>query len=225
MIGATPREAPLTLRVYAVADIHGRPERFDLIRAKAVETAADLIVMAGDISGFLFHHRIPDQLSTMPVPVFYIRGNSDRKRTAGRLKHIPGITHLHLKQVPFRGWRFAGISGTCLIPFDSRLSFREGRLAELYNGDWLVGASVLVAHPPPRGSLDRVMGRFHAGSKALRAMTLKYQPSVLICGHIHEDAGAAVLGKTLVVNCSMAGTGAGVLVDCRAGSPPRATIL
>ncbi len=85
--------------------------------------------------------------------------------------------------------------------------------------------SILVAHPPPHNTVDKVMGRFPSGSKALRQLTLKYQPSVLICGHIHENAGAAFLGRTLVVNCSMAKKGAGMLIDYQEGKEPQATML
>jgi len=212
------------MRIYAVADIHGRVDRFELVRKKAVETEADLIVMAGDISGFFFNRWIPGQLTSMPVPVFYVRGNSDRRATDRYFQHDSSVTHLHLKKVHYRGECFSGISGVFLLPFESRLCLAEKRLLTRLD-TFFSDVSVLVTHPPPRGTLDRVMGRFHSGSRALRELARKYQPSLLICGHIHEETGATFLGRTLVVNCSMARKGAGVMVDCHNGALPRATIL
>ncbi|MEW6077730.1 MAG: metallophosphoesterase [Thermodesulfobacteriota bacterium] len=212
------------MRIYAVADIHGRKDRFALIRKKAVETGADLIVMAGDIAGLNSHPHVHDLLKSMPAPVFYVRGNSDRRRTDRMLLADPLITHLHLNKVRIQGLCFAGISGTFLLPFSSRLCLRENRLLSRLN-DFFNDVSVLVTHPPPRGTVDRVMGRFHSGSSALRALTLTCQPCVVICGHIHEHAGTVFLGRTLVVNCSLARQGAGALIEFRNGDPPEATML
>ena len=212
------------MRIYAVADIHGRAERFALIRKKAVETKADLIVMAGDITGFLSRRRIPAYLRDMPVPVFYVRGNSDSRRTDRLLSRYSHITHLHERKVNCRGICFGGISGAFLLPFESRMCLSEHRLAARLDS-FFSDVSVLVTHPPPRNTLDRVLGRFPSGSRALRRLTLRYQPAVLICGHIHENPGMTFLGRTMVVNCSMAGKGAGVLVECSQGGKPKATML
>lgn len=212
------------MRIYAVADIHGHVARFDLVRKKAVETEADLIVMAGDISGYLSYKHIPDQLKSMPVPVFYVRGNSDGRQAARLWQHDSRVTHLHLRKVNYQGLCFAGISGVFLLPFESRLCLAEKRLTSRL-ATLLSDVSVLVTHTPPRGTVDKVMGRFYSGSRALRALAMKYQPALLICGHIHENTGTAFLGRTLVVNCSMAKKGAGVLVDYQAGVCPRATLL
>lgn len=212
------------MKIYAVADIHGRAERFGLIRKKAVEMEADLIVMAGDISGFASRRRIAGHLKTMPVPVFYVRGNSDRRRTDRLLTRHPHVTHLHEQKVDCRGVCFGGISGTFLLPFESRLCVREKRLTARLDL-FFRGVSVVVSHPPPRGTVDMVMGRFASGSRALRRLTLAHQPPLVICGHIHENAGTTFLGKTMVVNCSMGKQGAGVLVDYSDGSEPRAMML
>lgn len=212
------------MRIYAVADIHGREGRFSLIREKAVETEADLIVMAGDIAGFLSRRRIPEYVNTMPVPVFYVRGNSDSRGTDRMMSRFPHVTHLHERKVNCRGICFGGISGAFLLPFESRLCLAEKRMTARL-AHFFSDVSILVTHPPPRNTLDRVMGRFPSGSRALRALTLRYQPRVLICGHIHEDPGMTFLGRTLVVNCSLAGKGAGALLEYPEDGEPRVTLL
>jgi hypothetical protein len=132
--------------------------------------------------------------------------------------------HLHLRAVEVAGVRVVGVSGTIPVPFATRLGLGEAavlrRLEPLVDRD-----TVLVAHPPPRGTLDEAFGRFHAGSAALRDLVLAREPAVLLCGHIHERRGIARLGRTLVVNCSVGRGGDGVLVTIDAGAPPQAELL
>jgi len=84
---------------------------------------------------------------------------------------------------------------------------------------------VIVVHPPPYGVLDRVFGRFHAGSRGLYSMILQHQPILCICGHIHEDVGSNFIGETLVVNCSIGKIGAGSLIRLNRNQKPSVTFL
>ncbi len=180
--------------------------------------------MAGDIGGVFSQKKAADQMAALPVPVLAVRGNSDRRRAEKILWRRPEVASLHFTKVMMGGLCLAGISGTVLLPFESRLRFRE-RSFQKRIGSFFQGVQVMVVHVPPRGVRDQVLGRFHAGSAVLREMVLRFQPAVVICGHIHECAGAAYLGETLVVNCSIGRTGAGALVDYSPGSRPKADFL
>lgn len=110
------------------------------------------------------------------------------------------------------GEHFAGVSGAIPIPLRSRIAFSE-------NAIWnrliprITSRTILIAHPPPWGCLDRVMGKFHAGCKSLERVIRNFQPALLICGHIHEDAGLVCLGKTLIVNCALGPDCGGTIID------------
>lgn len=212
------------MKIYAVADIHGKTERFDLIREMAVTVEADCIVMAGDIAGCLTQKRSAAQIAKMPLPVLAVRGNSDRCAPEKTIWPTVSISSLHLRKIDVGGVCFSGISGTCLLPFESRLRFRENRFYARV-GSFFEDVAVMVAHPPPRGVQDKVFGQFHAGSSILRQIVLTCQPEILICGHIHEQAGAAHLEQTLVVNCSIGRIGKGALVNYQPGSPPSVDFL
>ena len=84
---------------------------------------------------------------------------------------------------------------------------------------------LVVAHPPPRGTLDEVFGRFHSGCRSLQKIVVNKQPRLLICGHVHERPGTLFVGETLVVNCSMGRKGAGILINLDKGMPPEAEII
>ena len=199
------------LRIYAVADIHGRADKLAFILDKLDVLQPDALVVAGDIAGRADSGRIIEKLSNSPAPVLGIRGNTDRPAVDHWLGNHTNTVCLHLKQWNLRGIPFVGVSGTFVYPFGSRLAVREApvlRALEPLVND----TTILVAHPPPWGVLDRAFGRFHVGCRSLRALIKKRRPRLLICGHVHEHPGVDSLGTTQVVNCSVAHTGQGALI-------------
>lgn len=71
--------------------------------------------------------------------------------------------------------------------------------------DSLARVDVMISHSPPRGVLDSD-GRQQFGLGALRKYIARYQPQIVICGHIHEGYGTQVIGRTHVYNSSMCNT-------------------
>jgi len=206
------------MRLLAVADLHGRPARLDALAATAARLTPDAVVVAGDLTAYFDPAPVIARLARLPTPVLVVRGNSDLPVVAGLLDRHAGITHLDLRAATVAGVRVVGASGTIPVPFATRVALCEG--ATLARLEPLVDeATVLVAHPPPRGTLDEVFGLLHAGSAGLRDLVLRRAPAVLLCGHIHEQRGVAHLGRTLVVNCSVGRGGAGALVTIDADGP------
>ena len=212
------------MRIYAVADMHGRTDRFQKIAHLAAKNDVDLIVAAGDVTSWRSGARVLSMLEQMPVPVLAVKGNSDRRLHDVSNYRSVRVSWLDLERLEFMGVSFAGISGTFLLPFDSRLCFFEKKLVERAV-QVVSGASVLIAHPPPRGVADRVFGRIHSGSAGLRKIALRTDVPLIVCGHVHEDPGASWLNKTLVVNCSMGKKGNGALIDYTPGGSPNVRML
>ena len=68
--------------------------------------------------------------------------------------------------------------------------------------------TVFVPHAPPsQSTLDRTSGGLHVGSISVRRFIERRQPTVTICGHIHESRGVEKMGRTQVVNCGLAAKG------------------
>ena len=211
--------------VYTVADIHGRPDRLEMVRANVLKYQPDVLVTAGDITSFSRQaHSVLDEVDLMPAPVLAVRGNSDFAKVGRLLADRNNITDLHLKKVTAAGLDFVGLGGTVPVPFRNRVALREKALFERAAG-LVDGETVLVAHLPPFGVLDEVFGRFHSGSRRLTRLVESRRPRLLICGHIHERPGAAFLGETLVVNCSLGQSGEGALVEVSDGRPIKAEML
>jgi len=78
-------------------------------------------------------------------------------------------------------------------------------------------ADILLTHAPPRGTLDTTYEGNNAGSKALRDAYYnacdEEAPTLWVCGHIHESAGAARVGATTIINAGMANAGRAKRLD------------
>ena len=200
------------MRVYAVADIHAKPGLIDRVRSAVAEYAPDVVVVAGDINNYANPHAAFGPLDNLRVPVLAVRGNTDLSWHERLFSRYASITSLHLNRIQIRGVPFTGISGTVPVPFRSRIRFFEKALLRAAEKQ-ICSQTVLVVHPPPYGTLDRVLGRLSAGSRGVAALVSSCRPKVVLCGHIHEDAGALLLGDTLVVNCSIGRSGSGAVLD------------
>jgi len=212
------------MRIYAVADIHGRKHRASSILDTVSSLKPDLLVLAGDINSLFSSSNIISYFNNAHLPVLVVRGNTDSKKIADISPVSSNISFLHFSEIVINGFSFTGVSGTIPVPFSSRIQFREKQTTEKLE-PLLRKDSILIAHPPPFGTLDKVVGKFHAGCKSLREIVLRCQPQLLICGHIHETPGSAFLGKTLVVNCSIGMKGKGALIELNTARPPIVEML
>lgn len=64
------------MRIYAVADIHGRSDKIALIRSNTQKLNPDVLVVAGDITNYTGSAGILAQLNDIPVPVLAVRGKN-----------------------------------------------------------------------------------------------------------------------------------------------------
>ena len=172
------------MRIFAVADLHGRADRLDDMARMIDRHDPDAVVVAGDITGWRHHRNAIRGLNQLSVPVLAVTGNGDSTKTVRLLESSANITHLHLKRRVVQDQGFCGAGGAVPIPFRSRMAWRENRLLQTL-GNVLRRGDTLVTHCPPYGVLDRVLGRFNGGSKGLRSMIEAVGPRLVICGHIH----------------------------------------
>ena len=208
------------MRIYAVADIHGRPERIRAVEEAVSSYGPDVMVLAGDITRLFDSGRSTlEQLGGLGVKTLAVCGNSDGRKTEALLGEN-GIESIHLRSFVMGGIPFTGVGGAVLIPFRTRIGWMEKKTGEILEN--LVDENtILVAHPPPWGLLDQMGGNFSAGSRLIRSVVDKKSPRIVLCGHIHERSGRLIHGNTLVVNCSIGKSGSGAIVeiDSKGGSP------
>jgi Icc-related predicted phosphoesterase len=191
-----------------ISDTH---EQHDLV----VIPKCDVLLHAGDITGrgalgklSAFNTWIADlEDSEVVGEAVYIAGNHDlslenNRETAesllkagtylnntmtkvgppGEQKTVYGIP----QQPPYCDWAF---------------NAEEEDMARLFN-NIPSGVDILVTHGPPHGVLDQNSAGIHCGSHSLLRWIKDYKPRLVVCGHIHEGYGIALIGNTLVVNAS-----------------------
>ena len=190
------------MRIYAVADIHADIDRCATIETIVKTHQPDMVIFAGDMTSYWKQNPFLNMLTKLSTPCAGILGNSDFKSLGRRLE---AVKHFHmLGDRPFGidTINIYGISGTIPLPFASRICIRENTALN-HLGRKISSKDILVAHPPPRGVLDQVGNRFSAGSANLNRFIEYHQPTLLLCGHIHEQAGAVQHNQTWIVNCAM----------------------
>jgi len=212
------------MRIYAVADIHGHSDKIALVRNNTLQLNPDVLVVAGDITNYIGSAEILAQLNAIPVPVLAVRGNTDLSKVEKMLEYFPNISPLHLRQVTIGSTPFVGVSGCIPIPFSSRICLNEMQVIEKLK-PLIKSNSVLVAHPPPWGTLDEVFGRFHAGCRSMTKVIKMCRPMLMICGHIHERPGSVFIGETLVVNCALGKNHAGAMIELDNGNNLKVEML
>lgn len=199
--------------IYAVADIHGRQSKIGMTRRNIDQYKPDLLIIAGDLTRWFNPRPTIERIADLSIETVLVRGNTDRKQIENILADFPTISSLHRTTLEICGHTFAGIGGTIPIPFRSQISLTESWSRSM--GPLLKTGTILIGHPPPRGTLDAVFLHFHAGCPKMREVILNHSPLLYICGHIHESSGKQQLGNTLIVNCSIGDSGEGALITLR----------
>jgi Icc-related predicted phosphoesterase len=199
------------VKIYAVADIHGNLEKLELIKAHVSELNPDVLVIAGDITNKTDHSSFVNLVNDLHIPVIAVRGESDIQAVENLFDECPNITSVHLKRAFFGGVSFIGLSGVTPRTFSKSNSYSDEMIKEVE--PFIDGKSVVVTHLPPWGYLDESFLGFHSGCRRLYELLLVRQPAALICGHIHNRSSTRYIGKTQVVNCSIATSSAGAIIE------------
>lgn len=113
------------MRIYAVADIHGKSEHMETIYKILDLYEPQLMVVPGDMTHFFNWSTVLSQLDSLPVPVLVVRGNTDLKRIEPRVKQAANIRLLTETPLQIEGFSFVGTSGTLSLPFANRVGLNE----------------------------------------------------------------------------------------------------
>jgi Icc-related predicted phosphoesterase len=185
-------------------DIHDRisaVERIDDIgRASAV-------LLSGDLTNLGTRERamgIVDAVAALNPGVFAQIGNMDTPAVERALTER-GV-NVHNQVVDLGGGVcVAAVGYSTPTPFGTPSEVSEAQVSQ-WTHDVLEAAGsythvILMVHTPPRGeTVDRLPSGAHVGSPGVRALIEKYQPAVVVTGHIHEGAGEERIGRSHVLN-------------------------
>lgn len=193
-----------TLKLLALADIHGRAKNIALIADVIVD--CDAVLIAGDITDFGGIDQAQAVLSALQSygkPIFAVPGNCDPSvvdEVLGQNK-----ISLHGIGIESNGLQFVGVGGSLpcggATPNESgELTFQDV-LERGVSGLSTTDNLVVVTHQPAFGThLDNVGSGRHVGSRAIRRFIEQYEPILAVSGHLHELPGADTVGPTTLVN-------------------------
>ena len=186
------------MKILAIGDIHGDTGLVKKVEKLAKKEKVDMILLAGDQTWF----GQPVEKIISPIakkPTLIIHGNHESEELIKMWeKMYPNLKNIHKKHLEREGIGFFG-SGTTDWGFkdDSEQIFKE--LKQGHEKIKHLKKKVMIQHCPPVGSKIELLG--FPGSYGTRKAIDKFQPDILICGHMHEGGGIIEqIGKTKVMN-------------------------
>jgi Icc-related predicted phosphoesterase len=194
-----------SVRVLAIADIHGMIEVYGWLRHAVSDYHADVLILAGDLLIGGWEEEQSEQartlivplLQTIPVPVFFIMGNDDHVELGPDGERIRSI---HGRRLSFGGFSIVGYQysppfvGGCHEKPDKEIA------ADLCGIEPLLDeTTILVTHSPAFGYVDQIYAGDHVGSHAISELLQRTNVLCHVHGHIHHSFGHA--GKHFNVAC------------------------
>lgn len=200
------------MKLLALSDIHGQFDLFSPVSLPEAET----VLVGGDITNLgtrrpsevALAERWVQQMAERYPQVLYVLGNHDLglpnayfEREGLAVHNIAGKVVVH------GGWRIVGadLSPCFNLPematYWERMTADPGVDATYF--DALPAADIVVSHCPPFGIRDEFRqpgSGDHLGSPGLRRYIERVEPQLVVCGHIHEGTGEAMLGGTRIIN-------------------------
>ena len=192
------------MKVIAFTDLHGNVTQFQLLDKEI--SAADLIILAGDITHFGRQdevRQILQILMSFGKKILAVHGNCDFPEVLKEIQNENISVHGRLAEL--NNVQFLGLGGSIPCPGDTPSEYSEEELERILDNAHMQLKKdtdfVLIAHQPPLNTInDTIPGGRHVGSQAVRNFIEKYQPIACITGHIHEGIGIDRIGRTVIVN-------------------------
>jgi hypothetical protein len=198
-------------------DIHERIEAVERIDAVNL---ADGVFLSGDLTNVGTREeagRIVSAVAAMNPRVLAQIGNMDTP-VVERVLNEQGI-NVHAKVRDLGGGVcLAAVGYSTPTPFGTPSEVEEGQICQ-WARDVLeeagsFGQVIFMVHTPPRASVvDKLPSGAHVGSPGVRTLIEKYQPAIVVTGHIHEGAGEERIGRSHVLNPGAFAHGGYVRID------------
>ena len=199
------------MKILALSDIHGAFDRVEQILEREVDSSA--VILGGDLTtnGTVKHARdAVERFQRFGKPLFVVSGNMDQPETDAVLEQLGvGVNGrgLMLDQIGI-----FGVSASPFTPLHTPYEISEEEIALRAHAGWKdiqsARTTIFVPHAPPAHTkVDVLANGDHVGSAAVRKFIEQHQPTLVVCGHIHEARGIDTLGNSTLVNCGPAGKG------------------
>jgi len=192
-------------RILAAGDIHGDSNLTKKLALKAEKENIDLVILAGDITGWVETKDLIKPFKDKKKKVLIIPGNWDSFATVDFLANVYGVKNIHGYSVTYENIGIFGAGGARGPgPGDTTDAEIFKALEKAHSSLKGIEKKIMVTHMHPFGSKSEFSGI--PGSKSIEKAIKKFHPDILLHGHIHEAGGMEeIIGKTRVINVGREG--------------------
>lgn len=188
-------------KIMAVGDIHGDTGLVKKLVKKAKDNKVDLVILPGDLTW------LEDSTKDLIGPfvkakkkVLIMPGNHESMATIDFLTQTyPNTKNIHATGIKEKDIGIFGAGYADVGPFRAGDKEIEDALKKGHEKVKDMGKKIMVTHSHHAGSKAEFSGI--KGSKAIKKAIEKFQPDLVLSGHIHEAGGIEEqIGKTRIVN-------------------------
>jgi len=185
-------------KILAASDVHGDTDATKKLAEKAVRENVDLVVLAGDISGFVETDNLLKPFVDKNKKVVFVPGNWDSSGTMEFLSKLYGMKNVGKHYVKYGDVGIFGVGSP-----DGQLNLNEKKAFDKLKKDFDkikdLEKKIMVSHIHAADTKAEFSGI--KGSSGVRKAIEEFQPDVFLAGHIHEAEGLSEkIGKTRVFN-------------------------
>lgn len=193
------------MKILAFVDLHGNKTLLNEIIERAKREKPHIIICAGDLSDWGRNlSSILSKINKIGILTLVIHGNHESGEEMKKVcKPFKSVIYLHGSSYKINRYIFFGYGGGGFALVDKTLEKIIKKFKMIKRGSKVI----LITHAPPYNTtLDRLDHMGHLGSKSIRKFVEEMQPTLNICGHLHENAGNIdKIKRTKIIN---PGTGA-----------------
>ena len=189
------------MKILAFTDMHGSLRAYKKLKQHV--DGAEVIVCAGDFTVFAqAMEYLLMKINKLGKKVLIVHGNhEDPHDLKNACSLFTNTEFIHKKGFVVGDYLFIGYGGGGFSLVDKEFEKKHSKELLKIIEDNKGKKVVFVTHAPPYGTkVDRVMDE-HCGNKSFRKFLEKAKPMLMICGHLHENAGKMdTLHHTKIIN-------------------------
>jgi len=190
-------------KILAASDIEGDVAATKKLANKAAKENVDLVVLAGDLTGWDEDAEILKPFMDKNQKVVFVPGNHDSSEMARFLTELYGAKNVGNHYVKYEDVGIFGVGSP-----DGQLTLNEKKAFDKLKKDFQkvkdLEKKIMVSHLNAAGTKSEFSG--FEGSTGVRKAIEELQPDIFLSGHIHEAEGLdEKIGKTRVYSVGKKG--------------------